>query len=416
MRTKIIIAVIIIGSLLLSGAARASHYEDARSLALAKSFTSLARGYQSIGINPANMALDKNGNMSLEIFSVGANLNNNSFSLSDYNKYNGEYLTQADKDYILSRVPDNGLEGAVESGLSTFSMTRGSIAFGITGDGDGRANIDKQVLELIFNGNTIGDSMDISNALGTGIAHVDFNLSYASKLTEMPWGTVNWGVNVKYIYGIAYMNIEEADAYLATHEDGINSGGAVQVKTSEGGSGFGMDLGFSANYNDRWNFSLALTNFISKISWSKKNKLNTYLFTWSSLTLENSDEDSVINSDEIKESIGSFSAGIAPQLALGASTSYKSLLLSFDYKQGLKNQGRVSSTPELAVGCEASFLNKLPVRLGFSVGGVEGSSSAVGFGFRFRPFFMDFAYMSTGSLIPIGGQGLGLACSSGFMF
>jgi hypothetical protein len=269
---------------------------------------------------------------------------------------------------------------------------------------------------LIFNGNTIGDSIDISNAVGTGIAHVDFNLSYASKLKAMPWGDINWGVNIKYIYGIAYMNIEEADAYLATSEDGINSGGAVQVVTSGGGSGFGVDLGLSADYLNKWTFSLALTNFISRISWHNDNELNTYLFTWSGLTLENSDEDSVINSDEIKESIGSFSAGIAPQLALGASTSYKSLLLSFDYKQGLKDQGRITTTPELSVGCEAGFLRKLPLRIGFSLGGMEGSTSAIGFGLNLRPFFMDFAYMSTGSLIPIGGKGMGLACSSGFMF
>ena len=416
MKSKVFIIALAACCLLIAATAEANHYESARSLSMGKSYTSLARNYHAIGVNPANLALSGGNNLSVELFSVGADINNNSFSLSDYNSYNGEHLSDADKDDILSKIPDKGLEGSAETGVSAFSFSRGSIAFGVTGHADGKAKIDKQIVELIFNGNTIGDTVDISNAYGTGTAHVDFNLSYARKLKDFGWGSLNWGINLKYIYGIQYANVEEADAYILTTAQGIESEGAVSVKTSEGGSGFGVDLGLSAEYGNNWVFSMALSNILSSISWSDNNKLNTYVFTWENLTVDNSDDDSVITSDDYEESIGSFSESLPPQLVLGASTTYSSLLLSFDYKQGFKDQGRVSTTPEISVGCEAGFFKTFPLRAGFSLGGAEGSSAAVGFGVKLSPFFIDFAYMSTGSLAPIGGKGMGLAVSSGLHF
>ncbi len=416
MKKNLIITAAILIAVMLTSSAAAGQYQNARSLALSKSFTSLARNYQAIGVNPANLALETNNNLSVELFSFGADINNNSFSLADYNKYNGEHLSESDKQDILDKIPDTGLEGNAVGGASGLSFSKGSFAFGISGEGDGRASIDKQVIELIFNGNTFGDSIDISDAFGDGTAHVDFNLSYARELKQFGWGTLNWGVNAKYIYGLQYMEVVDADAYLITEMEGINSQGTFQIKTSGGGSGFGLDAGLSATYNDNWILSMAVTNLISTISWSNDNKLNTYVFSWENLTVQNSDDDSIITSDDYEESIESFSTSLAPQIALGASTRMGSYLLSFDYKQGLKNKGKVSTTPELAAGCEAHLVNFLPLRAGFSVGGANGSSSAIGFGLNLNPFFIDFAYMSTGSLIPLGGKGMGLAVSSGLLF
>jgi Family of unknown function (DUF5723) len=416
MKRKVFLIIVLMVMLFGQRLANANHYNNARSLAMAKSFTSLALNYQVLGVNPANLALQNNGSLGLEFFSAGVRLSNNSFSLSDYNNYNGEHLSQADKDDILSKVPVDGLEGSFESGLSALSFSTGSFAVGLTGNGNGNINLDREILELIFNGNSVGDSVDVSNAFGTGIAHADFNVSYGAQLKQTKWGTLNWGINLKYIYGLAFAEVEEAQGYISTQTGGINSEGAIQIKTSEGGSGFGMDVGFSAQYKQNWVFSLAVTNLISKINWNKENQLKTYSFAWSNWTVENSDDDSLITSDEFDEEIGSFSKSLAPQLAMGASTSYKSLLVSFDFKQGFSNLGNVSTKPQFSIGCEAGFLSVLPLRAGVSLGGIEGSSAAVGFGLNLRPFYLDFAYTTTGSLTPTGGKGIGLAVSSGLIF
>ena len=409
-----IIATLVLG-LVLAQQLTASQYMNARSLAMAKSFTSLALSYNSLGVNPANLAFEDNY-FGVELFSAEAQLNNNSFSLSDYNTYNGQHWTQADKDEILSRVPETGLRGNAESGASALAVATGSFAFGLTAEGDGRINLDKQVLELILNGNSPGQTVDVTNAFGGGTAHADFNISYGAKLMTASWGEINWGANIKYIYGIAYAEVEDASASAVTELYGFSAEGAVNMKTSQGGSGFGLDLGLATVYNDNWKISMAVTNLVSSIKWNKNNKLNTYIFTVDNLTLETSEDDSTVTSQDYETNLDDFSTSLAPQLAIGASTRYKSLLLGFDFKQGFKDQGMVSTTPEVSVGCEASFLNALPVRAGLAVGGIDGSRSAVGFGLNLSPFTLDVAYVSTGSLIPIGGKGMGLAISSGLKF
>ena len=415
MKYKYLLIVALVLVLVLAHQLQAGNYMEARSLAMAQSYTSLARSYSSLGVNPANLAYEDN-HSGVELFSVTAQLNNNSFSLSDYNNYNGEHWSQADKDDILSKVPETGLCGNAESGASALAVSTGSFALGVTAVGDGRISLDKQVLELMLNGNVPGQTINVSDAFGGGTAHADFNLSYGAKLMTASWGEVNWGANIKYIYGIAYANVEDANASAVTETYGFSAEGAVELKTSQGGSGFGLDLGLATVYNDSWSVSLAVTNLVSSIKWSKENKLNTYVFTVDNLTLETSEDDSTVTSDEYETEIGDFTSSLAPQLAIGASRQFKSVLLSFDFKQGFKDQGMISTTPEFSVGCEAGFLSALPLRAGISVGGVDGSRAAVGFGLNLSAFTFDVAYVSTGSLVPIGGKGMGLAISSGLKF
>ena len=64
--------------------------QDARMLGLNGSYTTLAKGYQSIGINPANLAVYNQ--RSLNLFNLALRFNNNSLSVSNYNSINGSNL------------------------------------------------------------------------------------------------------------------------------------------------------------------------------------------------------------------------------------------------------------------------------------------------------------------------------------
>ncbi|SVC60684.1 uncharacterized protein METZ01_LOCUS313538, partial [marine metagenome] len=64
--------------------------QDARMLGLNGSYTTLARGYQSIGVNPANLGIYKNWSMNILNLSMG--LSNNFFSIANYNAINGAHL------------------------------------------------------------------------------------------------------------------------------------------------------------------------------------------------------------------------------------------------------------------------------------------------------------------------------------
>ena len=59
----------------------------ARGLGMGGAYTALARGVHAPEWNPANLGLPDNPKFSMSIFAIGTAINNNSFSLGDYNKY-----------------------------------------------------------------------------------------------------------------------------------------------------------------------------------------------------------------------------------------------------------------------------------------------------------------------------------------
>ena len=64
--------------------------QDARMLALNGVYTTVARGYQCIGVNPANLSYSTGFSMNLFTFNMG--FGNNSFSLDVMNDLNGADL------------------------------------------------------------------------------------------------------------------------------------------------------------------------------------------------------------------------------------------------------------------------------------------------------------------------------------
>ena len=105
----------------------AASQSSARSVAMGGAFTSLAAGVETYRYNPANLGFDGNQRRSLEIFGVGANVSNNSFSLDDYNNYTGAVLTNDDKNYLLDCIPDDGLTISADVEVSAISFSFGSL-------------------------------------------------------------------------------------------------------------------------------------------------------------------------------------------------------------------------------------------------------------------------------------------------
>jgi len=402
--------------LLLSVTTFAGSYNDARSIAMAGSYTAIARGYETIGLNPANLALSDRPNTSIGIFGVGSLINNNAFSKGDYDKYNGSHLSEQDKQDILDKIPADGLEFKGNTGASALSLSYGPFGFSTTLEAGGRGTLSKDVVDLAFFGNKVGETINVDNSDGEGIAHVDFNLSYGRKIKSYDWGNVTAGLTVKYIRGLAVFEITQADAQATTGYDGVNADGSMTVRSSTGGSGYGIDIGAAANYGKDWVFSLGIKNLASSISWNNETKQTDYYFDVVGFTVQTADEDTTVVSDEIEHSIGSYSTTLAPEVSLGASTNYGKFLVASDLKLGLKDSFGTTTTPELSVGTEYSALSYLPLRAGLSLGGIHGSSLALGGGVRIASFSFDVAWASSGTVLPKFGNGMSFAVSSGLKF
>jgi hypothetical protein len=107
MKFKILILTFLIG--IVAMPANSAGLSSAKAVGMGEAYMGLARGVTAPLYNPANIALSGYRESGIEILGVGAEISNNSFSINDYNKYTGAVLTSSDKEYILGKIPNEGL-------------------------------------------------------------------------------------------------------------------------------------------------------------------------------------------------------------------------------------------------------------------------------------------------------------------
>ncbi len=83
---------------------------SARSLGMASSFQGNTGNCEAALLNPANLGWAQDHGWSIQLAAASLQVGNNAFGLADYNKYNGAYLSTADKEEILAKIPASGLD------------------------------------------------------------------------------------------------------------------------------------------------------------------------------------------------------------------------------------------------------------------------------------------------------------------
>ncbi len=403
-------------TLVMSATAIGTGWDDARSIAMAGSYTAVARGSAAIGFNPANIGFSDRAGMQLQLFALGSMLNNNSFTMGDYKIYNGSYLSESEKEDILAKVPAEGLKFAANAAASVLSVSYRTLAFSATFEAAGSGTITKDVIDLAFYGNRIGETVRVDDSQAEGVAHLDLNIAYGHTIGKYSWGEIAAGANLKYIRGLGYADVSSSRAQMTTEADGIDSDASIIIRSATGGSGLGLDVGAAAKYGSEWVFSAGIRNLFSSVKWSRDTKETEYILKVVSFAAESANEDSTVVSDEIEHPVGSFSESLGPQINLGISRTVGDFLIASDLKFGLAEKVGVSKTPEVSVGMEFRRFEFLPLRAGVSAGGLSGTSLALGGGFDLSSFYVNLAWASTGTLLPSFGRGISIAVSSGLRF
>ena len=186
---KLFIVLFILSAILvISSSLHAQGNASARAVALGSAYTSLATGVDAARFNPANLGLKTHQQTSIEFAGVGANINNNSFTLDDYNQYNGTFLTTSDKENILSKIPNEGLKLSIEAEASAVGISSGSFAFTTSGFAVADVNLNKDILNLILNGNTFADTINITGSYSEGYAYASVGFSFGKALYKSEIG------------------------------------------------------------------------------------------------------------------------------------------------------------------------------------------------------------------------------------
>lgn len=411
--SRLSVLCLVLGLLLLAAAAQAA--PSARGMAMGEAFTGLASGIEAARYNPANLGFDANRRTEIELLGMGLNLNNNAFTLGDYNNYTGAFLTDRDKIDILNKIPDRGLLLTADVQASAVSLSTGSFAFSAYGVGQANVALNKDLIDLVLNGNTFGDSILVTGSYSDAVAYVATGLSYGHALYTSGSRQFAVGVTVKYIRGLAVEQIVELEGLAATFATGLEGEGRMIARTATGGSGFGIDIGAALRLNDDYTAGIRVKNFLSSLSWSTQPEEHSYIFSFDTVTVANMDDDFVVSESETR-SIGSFSTNLPSVTTIGFANTSGKLIWAVDWQQGFRQAAGASTKPRFAIGAEWRQLPFLPLRAGYAVGGERPATFSFGSGFAAGPFYMDAAVMTGTTVSPYSARGVNLALSTGLCF
>ena len=252
---------------------------EPRMLGMSGAYTAVASGYQSIGVNPANLVSNKS--LSMNTASANAFVVNDFLSLDLYNKLNGADLdnTASASYYAKSDILDQikGSEIQIEGGgiiplpILNFAYKN----FGITSLNKTYVKFDvpETIIDIMLNGNT-KDQRFMLGLGGEFISCNEFGLTYAHQFDYFGF-PIYLGLTYKYLQGLAYFkmqDIEENGSYILTEQTSFHGAGKYLVEQAFGGSGSSKDIGLLLpDFYEGWSIGASLINLGGSIKWTANN-------------------------------------------------------------------------------------------------------------------------------------------------
>ncbi len=395
--------------------ATAGAQDALRAWGLSGSSSARAYGLEAVGRNPALLADPAAEGFYFGLASLGLDVGNNTISLSRYNEISGAVLDSQDKDELLAEIPASGLR--VDAGLeaSALGFRKGRFALSGRMIGRGGGNLDRDVVELVLLGNEIDKAFSFEDTDGQGYAMGAATLSYAHPLRRSDDWSLSAGLNLHYLYGLFEFRAVEAVGGLLTTMDGLGGSARAEFLTSRGGSGYAMDLGFSAKLGEAWRLGLMWEGLLGSMTWDKEVEHRLWTADAENILLGQDDIDDAIEESDSTWVGDPYSGDLPSTLRLGAQRDWKSLTLALETALRMRGLQGEETGPVAMLGVEWRALSWFSPRLGLGLGaGAQGS--VAGMGLHLGVFRMDLYGGVRGGYLPGGARGVTLGSAFSFDF
>ena len=443
--------------------------KDARSMGLGKTHNATAFGIFSVGINPANLSYENQNLFEiatvLPLPTISLRTGTDFISFNEFNYYfggvNGEprYLTDDDKEKLNSLF-DNGGSVFASVNMELFSLSfnpgkeTGVFAFSLYDFASMRANIPNALVDVVLSGNPIGRTFNLDEGDLKGWWIRNYALSYSRQFPEITMlENFAAGITLKLVQGFSYVGTHKNNTYFTTGSNAEISGQTdligyssfsdnfgvnyefdstskksnFSLFPSPAGTGFGFDIGFAGELNEKWKFALSVTD-IGKINWTKNvAEFSSFGYIYLDDLTNREQRDSVkeiVTGDSRK--VQNVKTNLATALRFGTSYLFGeelktwpgSLLLAFDYNQGFNDMPGNSLEPRFSIGTEWKLMDWFPyLRTGFSYGGGLGFNWAFGLGIDGGIVDLNFATTDMQSVFaPNSSKALSVSLSSRWKF
>jgi hypothetical protein len=418
---------------------------DARSLGMAKTFTTSTFGLYAVGKNPANLFDDSLKSVEfavpLPIPNIAASVGSNFMTIDNYNYYfgtkvtnpldgsvTGRILTAADKENLKEIFKDGGtVVSDVSVQLLSISVRPsrnfGTIAFSVSDRVSSITTFPNRLVELALDGNTPKQVYNFNDTQFKASWLRKYSLTFSRSFNFLPkvFKSFNLGVSLNIVHGFAYAALDRINTELSTGDANVIAGKSDMIAYSAfasefnvhydfdklpkndfsfapfptpAGSGIGLDFGISTKLSNVFSVGFSVTD-IGNIKWDKNVAQFSSNKDFSIDDITDKDQlDTLINRITGKDNgkfIGSITTQMATALHLGASYIVTpKLLLALDYHQGFNDEPGNSKKARFSLGIDWHNLGVFNLRSGFSVGGFEKFNWGLGFGLDFGILEMNF--------------------------
>lgn len=368
--------------------------------------------------NPAVLGIVWARGVRLSLFDADVALGNGSFSLSDYQTYNGAVLTEEDEQEILSKVGPGGLEfgGAVSGHGPTLAVS--GFALGARGVGSGGGAIPRDVLELIFNGNAIGETVDLNQTNGGGWAGVEVSGSTGFSLGDrFLTGETTVGIKARYIKGLYHAGVRNAQGAIVTQADSLFGGGTVELVTSTGGTGYALDLG-ALHHRDSWNLGVRLEGLLSSMTWTEETEVRRYEATAGigDPFASGTTTDDLVSTSDSTYVVDEYGMRLPLRLGAGVSHERGEWLFAGDVEHTPLGLTAGEDPWRISVGTERMWFGRvLRTRAGAMLGGVGQRALTGGLSVVTGPWRLDLDAGTFGTMNPFSPKGARFALGTAFV-
>lgn len=451
---RTILCLLILFQLLFTSNAFSQTTYNVRSISTGSVSVSSMTDLDALGLNPANIILQKSDSKGKFYFSFLANGGyqtvSDYLSLDFYNDYlaaEDQELDPTEKNDIITKAGNQPSEGIAGVRLLGALLNTGSGTFALSIDETFRGDfvIAKDIYDIALYGNEPNRNY---SALGTDIEGYwvrELNLAYANKI--LPTGKsfydyIAFGVSVKPQFGINYikttrnnLNIYTDNTNRITATDsivflysGLTDDLSFKISADIAGFGLGFDAGATMGIpfqgkNLHLKLGLSIAD-VGYINWTKNTQQYFYDGNFVVTSLTNKEQRDSLK-DYIKETktpVPSFSQGLPAVVRFGGTLgiydekygtkdNFERVSISADYVQGLSDNLGGSTKPMFGLGVEYNVTRVLSPRAGILVGGPVDFIASIGLGIDTGPVFID---IGTGNISSIFSPQSTTKLSAGF--